>query len=148
MAETKELLSRGEKLIFEWKGFVVTNQRLIKKGAGFIYLDQLSGVRTRWTGKPKYLKYGIILFIIGFVPTLLEMTGVSDIINLWAGVEISSFFGIISPLSMLLGTIIVFFSIVGVKKTEFCGPNIKFSVFGEPEEFIKKLNEVKSKLIG
>ncbi len=146
MTEAKEFLSKGESLVFEWKNFVVTSQRLIKKGAGFIYLDQLSGVRTRWTGKPQYLKYGIILFIIGFIPTILGLFGISDIISLWFALDITTVFGLISPIGMILGTIVVFFSLVGVKMTDFCGSNIKFSVFGEPGEFIKKLNEVKARL--
>ena len=87
MAETKELLSKGESLVFEWKDFVVTNQRLIKKGDGFIYLNQLSGVRTRWTGKPKYLRYGIILFIIGFTPVILNIFGMVDIMDYISGIQ-------------------------------------------------------------
>ena len=147
MAKAGELLSRGEKLVFEWKSFVVTNQRLIKKGRGFIFLDQLSGVRTRWTGRPRYLKYGIILFIIGFIPTILDMMGLNDLISSLFLIDVTSTFALISPVAMILGTITVFFSLVGLKMTYFCGPNIKLWVLGEPEEFIKKLNEVKAKLI-
>jgi hypothetical protein len=147
MAESKELLSKGESLVFEWKDFVVTNQRLIKKGDGFIYLDQLSGVRTRWTGKPKYLRYGIILFILGFTPMILEMLGLSSLISMWFAIDLTSIFSLISPLSMVFGTIIVFFSLIGIKMTDFCGPNIKFSVIGNPEEFIRKLNEVKTRFM-
>jgi len=147
------MLIEGEKELYRWKSLILTNYRVIKEKGTFwkhyvdINYDHISSVYTGRTPNWKLILIGIILILIGIILLIDFLKNLALAISAGYTLYIDKI-TLLSITGIIIGIIAIIIGIIGKPKTIILGCNGKIEENGESLEFMKKLNEYRSKYLG